>query len=90
MTRKQKIESEQQYRCSQNPRGVIGVAKTNRNPLSVPGATDAVENMKEEIARDFNVEPGADTTARENGSVGGEMVKRMIQIAEQNMQNGDQ
>ncbi|MEN1967461.1 alpha/beta-type small acid-soluble spore protein [Lentibacillus sp. N15] len=66
------------------------MADNNRNQLLVPGAKDAMENMKEEIANEMGVEPGADTTARENGSVGGEMVKRMIQIAEQNMQNGKQ
>ncbi len=54
----------------------------------MPGAKNAMEQMKEEIANEFGVQPGADTTARENGSVGGEMVKRMIQIAEQSMQNG--
>lgn len=59
----------------------------DRNELLVPGAENAVDKMKEEIANEFNVELGADTTARENGSVGGEMVKRMIKIAEESMQN---
>ncbi|TFJ94241.1 alpha/beta-type small acid-soluble spore protein [Lentibacillus salicampi] len=59
----------------------------NKNDLLVPGAEDAMENMKEEIANEFGVQPGADTTARENGSVGGEMVKRMIKIAESGMSN---
>ena len=63
---------------------------SNRNKLVVPGAEQALTNMKEEIAREFNVELGADTTARENGSVGGEMVKRMIRIAEENMKNKNQ
>ncbi|RLL46775.1 alpha/beta-type small acid-soluble spore protein [Oceanobacillus piezotolerans] len=59
----------------------------NRNKLLVPGAEQSLNGMKQEIAREFNVELGADTTARENGSVGGEMVKRMIQIAEESMRN---
>jgi hypothetical protein len=59
----------------------------NRNELLVPGAENAVDAMKNEIANEFNVELGADTTARENGSVGGEMVKRMIKIAEESMNN---
>ncbi|GGH87156.1 hypothetical protein JOD43_003852 [Pullulanibacillus pueri] len=59
----------------------------SNNKLLVPGADRALDNMKEEIAKEFGVELGADTTARANGSVGGEMVKRMIQIAEQNLQN---
>ncbi|GGJ87284.1 acid-soluble spore protein [Lentibacillus kapialis] len=57
----------------------------NKNDLLVSGAEDAMENMKNEIANEFGVQPGADTTARENGSVGGEMVKRMIKIAESDM-----
>ncbi|WP_188454227.1 alpha/beta-type small acid-soluble spore protein [Virgibacillus oceani] len=61
----------------------------NSNKLLVPGAKNAMDNMKEEIANEFGVQPGADTTARENGSVGGEMVKRMIKIAESSMQNGN-
>lgn len=58
-----------------------------RNKLLVPGAQNAMNQMKEEIANEFGVQPGADTTARDNGKVGGEMVKRMIQIAENSMQN---
>lgn len=61
----------------------------NNNDLLVPGAENAMDRMKNEIANEFGVQPGADTTARENGSVGGEMVKRMIKIAEQSMQNGN-
>lgn len=59
----------------------------SNNKLLVPGADKALENMKEEIAKEFGVELGADTTARANGSVGGEMVKRMINLAEQSLQN---
>jgi small acid-soluble spore protein B (major beta-type SASP) len=63
------------------------MAKNNRNQLEVPGARKAVDSLKYEIANEFNVDLGADTTARENGSVGGEMVKRMIKIAEQDLAN---
>ncbi|MFD2924689.1 alpha/beta-type small acid-soluble spore protein [Halobacillus naozhouensis] len=59
----------------------------NRNELLVPGAEHAMDRMKEEIATEFGVELGADTTARENGSVGGEMVKQMIRLAESSMEN---
>jgi len=44
--------------------------------------TDA---MKQEIASEFNVNLGADTTARQNGSVGGEMTKRLVEIAQQQL-----
>lgn len=63
------------------------MAKDNRNELLVPGAVRTVDQLKTEIANEFNVELGADTTARDNGEVGGEMVKRMIQIAEDSMAN---
>ena len=46
--------------------------------------------MKAEIANEFGVQLGADTTARANGSVGGEMTKRMIKMAEQQLQNQQQ
>ena len=58
-----------------------------RNQLLVPKAENAVNQLKEEIAAEYDVELGADTTARENGKVGSEMVKRMIQIAEESMAN---
>ena len=51
--------------------------------IAVPEAKQAMENMKYEVANSLNVNLkkgyNGDLTARENGSVGGEMVKRMIQ-----------
>ncbi|MFZ7946037.1 MULTISPECIES: alpha/beta-type small acid-soluble spore protein [Bacillaceae] len=58
-----------------------------RNKLLVPGAGNVLDQMKEEIANEFGVELGADTTARANGSVGGEMTKRLIAYAEQSLRN---
>ncbi|WP_078547853.1 alpha/beta-type small acid-soluble spore protein [Litchfieldia alkalitelluris] len=58
-----------------------------RNKLLVPGAANALDQMKEEIANEFGVQLGADTTARANGSVGGEMTKRLIKMAEQQLGN---
>ena len=46
--------------------------------LVVPGAKQAIESMKYEIAREFGVTLGPDTTARANGSVGGEITKRLV------------
>jgi small acid-soluble spore protein A (major alpha-type SASP) len=43
--------------------------------------------MKQEIANEFGVQLGADTTARANGSVGGEMTKRLVAMAEQQLRN---
>lgn len=58
-----------------------------RNKLLVPGAENVLDQMKEEIANEFGVQLGADTTARANGSVGGEMTKRLIAYAEQSLRN---
>ena len=45
--------------------------RNNSNQLVVPGAKQALEQMKNEIAQEFGVTLGADTTSRANGSVGG-------------------
>ena len=58
-----------------------------RNKLLVPGSENALQQMKEEIANEFGVQLGADTTARANGSVGGEMTKRLIALGEQSLRN---
>jgi hypothetical protein len=55
----------------------------NTNELVVPAAANALEQMKYEIAAEFGVILGPDTTSRQNGSVGGEMTKRLIRMAEQ-------
>ncbi|MCM3161565.1 MULTISPECIES: alpha/beta-type small acid-soluble spore protein [Bacillaceae] len=60
------------------------------NKLVVPGAENALNSMKEEIANEFGVQLGADTTARANGSVGGEMTKRLVAMAENQLQNHQQ
>ena len=57
----------------------------NRNRLLVPQSRQILDMLKYEIAEEFGVTLGADTKARENGSVGGEMVKRMVQLAEQDL-----
>ncbi|MCK1991192.1 alpha/beta-type small acid-soluble spore protein [Peribacillus muralis] len=57
----------------------------NSNQLVVSGAEQALEQMKYEIANEFGVTLGADTTARANGSVGGEITKRLVQMAEQQL-----
>ncbi|MFC4388215.1 small, acid-soluble spore protein, alpha/beta type [Gracilibacillus marinus] len=59
------------------------------NQLVVPGVSQALDQMKYEIAQEFGVSLGADTTSRANGSVGGEITKRLVQMAEQQL-NGTQ
>nr|WP_080623983.1 alpha/beta-type small acid-soluble spore protein [Bacillus licheniformis] len=58
---------------------------TNNNELVVPNAQAAIEQMKLEIAQEFGVQLGAETTSRANGSVGGEITKRLVQMAQQQM-----
>ncbi|GGD23692.1 alpha/beta-type small acid-soluble spore protein [Pontibacillus salipaludis] len=59
------------------------MAYNNSNELVVPGVQQALDQMKTEIAQEFGVTLGPDSTARQNGSVGGEITKRLVQMAEQ-------
>ena len=59
--------------------------QNSSNQLVVPGATAAIDQMKYEIAQEFGVQLGADSTARANGSVGGEITKRLVSLAEQQL-----
>ncbi len=63
---------------------------SSRNKLVVPGAQAALDQMKYEIAREFGVELGADTSSRINGSVGGEITKRLVAMAQQQMSGTSQ
>ncbi|HLR09628.1 MAG TPA: alpha/beta-type small acid-soluble spore protein [Bacillota bacterium] len=60
----------------------------NSNQLVVPGAQQALDQMKTEIAQEFGVNLGADTTSRANGSVGGEITKRLVTAAQQQLGGG--
>lgn len=55
---------------------------TNSNQLEVRGAKEALDQMKYEIAQEFGVTLGADSSARANGSVGGEITKRLVKMAQ--------
>ncbi|MBP2077324.1 alpha/beta-type small acid-soluble spore protein [Oceanobacillus polygoni] len=59
------------------------MATSNSNQLVVPGAQQALDQMKYEIAQEFGVQLGPDSTSRANGSVGGEITKRLVSMAEQ-------
>lgn len=59
------------------------------NRASVPGAKDALNRFKFEVANELGV-PLSDgyngeLTSRQNGSVGGYMVKKMIEAQEKQM-----
>ena len=53
--------------------------------MYVPGAKQAIDKMKYEIANEFGVNLGPDATSRANGSVGGEITKRLVKLAKNNM-----
>ncbi len=50
------------------------------NKLVVPGSKKALENLKYEIANELGISLGANQTSRLNGSVGGEMTKRLVEL----------
>ncbi len=60
-----------------------------RNKISVPEAKAALDKFKMEAASEVgvNLKDGynGDLTSRQAGSVGGQMVKKMIENAEKNM-----
>ena len=62
---------------------------SSNNTLNVPQAKEAMERFKMECANEVgvNLKQGynGDLTSREAGSVGGQMVKKMIESYEQSM-----
>lgn len=54
----------------------------NSNRLVAPQAKQAIDQMKYEIANEFGVNLGPDASARANGSVGGEITKRLVKMGE--------
>jgi hypothetical protein len=61
------------------------MAGSNNNDLLVSGAQQAIDQMKYEIAQEFGVQLGAETVSRANGSVGGEITKRLVSMAQSQM-----
>ena len=67
-------------------------SKSGTNSMVVPEAKSAMNRFKEEVASELgvNLKDGynGDLTSREAGSIGGEMVKKMIMKQEQQMSSG--
>ncbi|KSU83643.1 MULTISPECIES: alpha/beta-type small acid-soluble spore protein [Fictibacillus] len=55
----------------------------NSNQLLVPGVQQAIDQMKFEIASELGVNLNADGSSRSNGSVGGEITKRLVAMSQQ-------
>ena len=62
---------------------------TNTNELNVPEARAAMDRFKMEAAQEVgvNLKEGynGDMTARQAGSIGGQMVKKMVEAYEQSL-----
>ena len=64
-----------------------GKSRSN-NQLVIPQAAQALEQLKYEVAQELGIQIPADgyygyMTTRDTGAIGGHMVRRMVQIAEQ-------
>ena len=58
------------------------MSNSSNNKMVVPGSKQAIERMKYEIANEFGVNLGPDATSRANGSVGGEITKRLVKLGQ--------
>ena len=62
---------------------------SNSNPTSVPEAKGAMNRFKQEVASELGISLkegyNGDLTSRQAGSIGGEMVRKMIQRQEEEM-----
>ena len=67
------------------------MSNNSSNKLNVPQAKQGMEQIKMQAANEVgvNLKNGynGDLTSREAGSVGGQMVKKMIEAYEQNLTN---
>lgn len=60
------------------------------NKLLVPGIEQYMDQVKYEIAQEFGVSLGSDTVSRSNGSVGGEITKRLVKQAQSQLSGKQQ
>lgn len=52
------------------------------NKLVVPGSKKALDNLKYEIAKELGITLGAAQSSRLNGTVGGEMTRRLVELGQ--------
>lgn len=67
-------------------------SNTNSNKIVVPGARQALDQMKLEIAQELGMSnydsmDKGNLPSRQNGYVGGYMTKKLVEMAQQNMSN---
>jgi len=71
----------------------LAAGSNTSNRVLVKGASQQLDQFKYEVASEIGVNPPAnnywgDLPARQCGAVGGQMVRRMIQIAEEQLAGG--
>jgi len=76
-----------------NTFGTQNQSDTSSNQILVPQARQAMEQLKQQAAQEVGISNYAqqykgDLPSRVNGSVGGQMVKRMIAMAESQLSGG--
>jgi hypothetical protein len=69
---------------------VTGHSKSSNNVPVVPAAMAALDQMKWEVAQELGIQLPADgyygnMSTREMGNIGGNMTKKLVQIAEQTL-----
>lgn len=57
------------------------------NKLVTNQSKKVIENLKYEIASELGINLGAETSSRLNGTVGGEMTKRLVELGKKYYQN---
>jgi len=57
------------------------------NKLIAPNSKKALENLKYEIAKELGITLGADQSSRLNGTVGGEMTRRLVELGKKYYQD---
>ena len=58
------------------------------NTPAAQGSKQQLDQFKYEVANEMGLQLGGERTSRENGSVGGQMTKRMIKFAEEHLKGG--
>lgn len=55
------------------------------NKLVTNSSKQVIENLKYEIANELGINLGADTSSRLNGTVGGEMTRRLVELGKKSL-----
>ncbi|OOR15206.1 alpha/beta-type small acid-soluble spore protein [Bacillus mycoides] len=60
--------------------------ENNNNEIHISAAASAIEQQRKyEFARELGITLGPETSARANGSVGGEITKQIVQMGEEQL-----